>query len=617
MRRRRPGISGLLVALALAGAPAIGHAQAAAGASPVAAWIAGAQEARRQALMDAAAAAVPGQRVSSTVDTEEEAAALERALSELRAGFDPAALDDADLILFRGFEQSAEYELGTYRWRAYAHRFSANSGPHLGAAGAADPTVFAPPGAQQDAPPTPAEEAYIARLGVLPESIDMALAEFEANAEAGVLPPRWTFAEMIADARAAISGAPFDAGPPSPALEAAARHIGRLDIDEAAKAALLNRASAVMTAEWAPAYRRLIAALQRLEARAPEAEGLSGLPEGRAYYDFLVAANTDGAMTAAEAHDIGRRELARIHGEMRAAMAETGFAGTLEEFFAFLRTDDRFYFPDTDEGRAAYIAEARRVIDAMAPRMDEILEDAPQGALDIIRPPAALEAASPSGMYMPRGASFTGGANRPRDNGAYVLNLSDMRAAPKYLLQAMTYHEGLPGHHLQNLLRAAAPRGSAFSAPQATLAHTEGWGLYAERLPFELGLYTDPYSNIGRLGMEAWRAARLVVDTGLHAEGWTRAEVAAFLLANTPLTEGQARNEAERYAGSPGQATAYTIGLLKVLELRERARAALGQEFDLREFHGEILGHGQVSLSVLEELVDRWIAEQAAPSAPR
>jgi uncharacterized protein (DUF885 family) len=546
----------------------------------------------------------------------ERAAQVEADLAELRAAFDPASLDVEGLVEFRVYEHQAEQQLRDQELREQSYIFMAYGGPHQDVASIVTFGIYRPPGGP--APGPQAGEAYVARIEAVGGYLDEVRAEFDERAARGVVPPKWVLAELIAQCESTLEGAPFEAGPPSGLLAAVSRSTGGLDASETEKTELLNRASAALANDLEPAYRRLIASFERLEPDAPDAFGMWAAGEAGAVYDGMIAAQTSTALTAGEARAIGERELARIHAEMVVAAPEGGFEGSAAALFDYMRTDDQFYYPNTDEGRAAYLAEARRVIDAMKARLGEVVPAPPDAPLEVRRYPPEQERQAIAGMYQAGGRPIAGDAAEAT-SAAYVVALADMSAAPKYFLQPLAHHEGLPGHHLQFMLedrraaRAAAATGVSaqalvFAQPRSFGAHAEGWALYAEELPRELGLYTDSWSVVGQLGMEAWRAARLVVDVGIHAEGWSRDEAIAFLLANTPLTETQARIEVDRYARLPGQATSYMIGKLAIEDARERAEAALGEDFDLRAFHDQVLGHGGLPLPVLDEVIDRWIA---------
>jgi uncharacterized protein (DUF885 family) len=306
-------------------------------------------------------------------------------------------------------------------------------------------------------------------------------------------------------------------------------------------------------------------------------------------------------MTAEEIHAVGLAEVARIEGEMRAIMQQVGFKGSLPEFFEAVRKDPRFYYPDSPEGKAAYLAEATRVIDDMRTRLPQLFRTLPKAPMVVKAVEPFRERSAGKAFYQSPSAD----GKRP---GVYYANLYRMADMPKYELPALAYHEGIPGHHMQLAIAGeldALPRFRRFGG---FTAYSEGWGLYTERLPKELGLYADPYEDFGRLTMEMTRAVRLVVDTGLHAKRWTREQVIQYHLEKLPMTRDAATKATERYIVMPGQATAYTVGMLKIVALREKAKAALGPRFDIRDFHDVVLRSGALPLELLEQQVDAWVA---------
>jgi uncharacterized protein (DUF885 family) len=308
-------------------------------------------------------------------------------------------------------------------------------------------------------------------------------------------------------------------------------------------------------------------------------------------------------MTADEIHDIGLAEVARIQDEMRAIMEQVGFEGSLREFFDFLRTGPQFSYPNTDAGRDAYMADATAIIDDMRGRLDTLFITKPKADMVVKRVEPFREDTAFGAFY--NSPAIDG--SRP---GTYYINLKDVREQPKYLQQALAYHEGIPGHHMQIALAQELQGLPKFRTLGGHTAYIEGWALYAESVPSELGLYTDPYSDFGRLSMEIFRAARLVVDTGIHAKKWTREEAVQYYLANIANPEGDIRAEIDRYIVWPGQATAYKIGMIKIQELRKKAEDELGDDFNIAQFHDVILANGSVPLAVLEQLVDDWITEK-------
>ncbi|OYW86294.1 MAG: hypothetical protein B7Z22_06890, partial [Hyphomonas sp. 32-62-5] len=292
-------------------------------------------------------------------------------------------------------------------------------------------------------------------------------------------------------------------------------------------------------------------------------------------------------------------------GEMAAIMQQVGFEGDLQDFFQFMRTDPRFYKPETPEGREEYLAEARAAIARMEADLPNLFNTFPKAGLIVQAVEPFREKSAGKAFY-----------NRPAPDGSrpgiYYANLYRMADMPTYQLEALAFHEGIPGHHMQIAIAQELEGIPSFRKYGGYTAYSEGWGLYTELLPKELGYYADPYSDFGRLAMEIWRAARLVVDTGLHSKQWTREQAVQYLLENTPNPEGDARKAIDRYIVMPGQATAYKIGMIKIVELRERAKTELGEAFDIRDFHDVVLKNGAVPLAILEENVDAWIAETKA-----
>ncbi|MDP5207484.1 DUF885 domain-containing protein, partial [Alishewanella sp. SMS9] len=284
------------------------------------------------------------------------------------------------------------------------------------------------------------------------------------------------------------------------------------------------------------------------------------------------------------------------------------FAGNLAEFFVFMREAPQFYYPETAEGKAAYLAEATALIDNMRTRLDELFIVQPKAPMIVKAVEPFREASAGKAFY--QRPSMDG--SRP---GIYYANLYQMSSMPIYQMEALAYHEGIPGHHMQLAIAQELEGIPKFRRFGGFTAYIEGWGLYSELVPKEIGLYQDPYSDFGRLAMELWRAARLVVDTGIHAKGWTREQAIQYLMDNTPNPENDAIKAIERYIVMPGQATAYKVGMMKLLELRQHAKEQLGEQFDIREFHQVVLANGAVPLDVLEQLVNDYIRERSTPNA--
>ena len=365
---------------------------------------------------------------------------------------------------------------------------------------------------------------------------------------------------------------------------------------------MIDQAKAALLTSVQPAYEAGITELTQLKAGATDVDGAWKLPDGEAYYAQRLNQMTTTDMSAAEIHQLGLDEVARIHDEMRKIMKTVGFEGDLKEFMEFMRTDPQFYLPDTDEGRAQYLREATAMIDEMREDLPRVFNTFPKADM-IVKAVEPFREASAGKAFYSRPAPD---GSRP---GTYYANLYRMEDMPTYQMEALAFHEGIPGHHMQIAIAQELEGIPKFRKYGGYTAFSEGWGLYTEFLPKEMGYYKDPYSDFGRLAMEIWRAARLVVDTGLHDKKWTRQEAIDYLLENTPNPEGDSRKAIDRYIVMPGQATAYKIGMLKILELRENAKTELGDKFDIRAFHDVVLKDGAVPLEVLEENVEAWVAK--------
>lgn len=365
---------------------------------------------------------------------------------------------------------------------------------------------------------------------------------------------------------------------------------------------LTAEAKKVIADSVVPAYRKFLAVFRDEYLPATrESVGLWDTPDGLEYYRYLARYHTTTALTPEEIHEIGLREVARNRAEMLKVMDEVGFKGSLADFFQYLRTDPKFFYRTGEELFRGYAVIAKR-IDPELPRLFGKLYRTPFG----LRPIPDNSAPNATTAYY-QGPSIDG--SRP---GYYYVNLYRPEVRPKWEMEVLTVHEAAPGHHLQIALAQEQTDLPVFRRAGGYTAFVEGWGLYSERLGYDLGLYQDPYSRFGQLTYDQWRAIRLVVDTGIHAMKWTRQQAIDYFMANAAKTETDIVNEIDRYISDPGQALAYKIGQLKLLELRERAKAALGDKFDIRAFHDNLLASGAVPLDILEKNVDGWIAAQKA-----
>jgi uncharacterized protein (DUF885 family) len=435
---------------------------------------------------------------------------------------------------------------------------------------------------------------WLARAKLMVPIFDTAIANMREGVEKGVVNPRPLMEKVVPQLDQLIKDKPEDTVFWGPVTNFPA------DFSDADKKRLTAAYRAMLADDLLPAYRRLreyIATEYMPKAR--ESVSLSALPDGKAWYAYNVRTQTTTDLTPAQIHAIGLSEVARIQGEMRQVMEQVGFKGTLQDFFKFVSTDKQFQFKDEADLLAHYNGLRARV-DAGVPKLFSLL---PKAGFEI-RPVEPFRAESMAGgQYYPPSADGT----RP---GIFYVNTFNLPTRMTWEMESLYLHEAVPGHHFQIALQQELPEVPMFRRFGGETAFAEGWGLYSESLGKELGVYTDPYQYFGRLQNELWRAIRLVVDTGLHDKNWSREQVIKYMLDNSAASEGESTAEAERYIAIPGQALAYKIGELKILELRARAQKELGAKFDPREFHAEVLRDGAVPLQVLEGKIDRWIAEK-------
>ena len=447
-------------------------------------------------------------------------------------------------------------------------------------------------------------DAYIQRLHGVSAMFDQVIDQLRIREKLGVFPPKWAYDQMIQASNNVISGNPFTQSEnDSTILADFTQKLGALGLSQAEQASYLSKANTALNQSVKPAYEKLIAELMKQRLLSPEGDGVWRLPDGDKWYQNRLEWFTTTDLNAEQVHQIGVQNVERIHAQMREIMAQVNFEGTLSEFFTFMRTDPQFYYPDSDQGRADYMADAKAYIDKMEAKIPEYFGLTPKAPMVVKRVEAFREQSAGKAFYQSPAVD----GSRP---GIYYANLFDMMAMPTYQMEALAYHEGIPGHHMQRAITQELEGIPDFQKYASFTAYTEGWGLYTEELGKDMGFYADPYSDFGRLAMELWRACRLVVDTGLHAKQWSREKAIDYLVENTPNAKYDAVKAIERYIAMPGQATAYMIGKLKIMELRDKARNALGEDFDIRSFHDEVLKDGPVPLSLLEAKIDTWIQQQ-------
>nr|WP_238475291.1 DUF885 domain-containing protein [Sphingomonas cavernae] len=516
------------------------------------------------------------------------------ALKAMRAKFDPAKLNAENALSFRLFEKMIERNARAWQYRDYGYVFDQMNGPQSQLP--AFLINIHRIDTKQDA------EAYVSRLNGLGPAIDQFIAESKARADAGVMPPKWVYPYVISDSKNVISGFPFTRiATEAPLYADLKAKVSKLDIPQGEKDALLAAGADALVKAVKPAFGRLVAEMERQQAIAGTDDGVWRFKEGAGYYAERLANYTTTAMTPDQIHQVGLDNVARIHGEMREIMKKTGFKGDLPAFFKFMREDKRFYAPNTDEGRALYLKDTEQAKQWVTAKLPEWFATLPQAPLEVKRVEAFREKSAGKAFYQRPSPDGT----RP---GTYYANLYNMADMPLTEVEALFYHEGLPGHHLQLAIQTELKDVPAFRQFGGVTAYSEGWGLYSEKLAKDMGLYTDPYRDFGRLQLELHRAIRLVVDSGLHHKKWTREQAIKYVEDNSADAPGGIVKAIERYIVYPGQATAYLVGRLKISELRDRAQKKLGDRFDVRAFHDVILKSGPVPLDVMEERVDAWIA---------
>ena len=520
-------------------------------------------------------------------------------LAELKRRFPPEKLDDQTKLSCQLFEFNTARDAEAYQFRLDNYPVNQMYGVH-----SETPTFLInihKIDNEKDA------QAYVARLNGVTKLFDQLLVNLKAREEHDIIPPKFVFPLVLQACNNVIKGQPFDeSGPNSPLLDDFTKKVGALkNVEQAERDRLVADARKALVSSVKPAYLKLIAALQALETKATDDAGVWKFSDGAAFYASALRRTTTTTLTADQIHEMGLKEVERIHGEMRKIMEKVGFKGDLAAFFKFMREDQQFYLPQTEEGQQKYLTQATKIIDEMKKRLDELFITKPKADIVVKAVEKFRESSAGKAFY-----------NQPAPDGSrpgmFYVNLAEMKDNPTYELESLAHHEGIPGHHMQIAIAQelkGLPKFRRFGS--RFTAYTEGWGLYSELTPKEIGMYQDPYSDFGRLSLELWRASRLVVDPGIHHKRWTRQKAIDFLKENTPNAETDCTDSVNRYIVLPSQATAYKVGMIKILELREKAKKQLGTKFDLRQFHEVILTNGPVPLDILEELVNAWIKRKS------
>ena len=461
-------------------------------------------------------------------------------------------------------------------------------------------------------------EAYLSRLGEFDRVFGELLDRARSASKAGIRQPAFAYDFAITEIDRVTSGVPFntnDGSPNSPIwtdIQGKIEALVESDLISSDQAQeYIAQAKRILAGEVMSSYQEILAWLEQDKAFASEtSQGVWALPNGENYYNYRLAQMTTLEFTADEIHEIGLSEVKRLHLAMERIKTAVDFKGSLQDFFVFMREDDRFYFPNTDEGRQDYLDLNNAYLDAITLKLPDYFGRLPKAQLEVRRVEYFREQTGAAQHY----ASGTPDGSRP---GVFYSHMSDMSTLPIFQLEDVAYHEGSPGHHMQISIQQELTGVPRFRTQYRTTAYTEGWGLYAEWLAKEMGAFEDPYSDFGRLSGELWRAIRLVVDTGIHAQQWSEERAAQYFIDNSAQAEGTIRSEIQRYITWPGQATAYKIGMMKFQELRLNAESALGKNFDIRTFHDVVLGVGALPMPLLESRVDRWIEKVQSESGER
>ncbi len=445
---------------------------------------------------------------------------------------------------------------------------------------------------------------YISRLRNIEPLMDDLILQLKLRQDVKKVAPAFVFPQAIKTSENIISGYPFEETKKQNVIyEDFMKKLNALEMSDAMKLRYQSEMEAVLVTIVNYSYRKLIDFLKEQQKLADNNHGVWKYEDGAEYYQHTLDGYTTLGLTAEEIHAIGLSEVERIHGEIYEIMEKVNFEGTLQEFFNFMREDDQFYYPEGPKGRQMYLDQVQVVVDTLSNRIEELFYGLPSIPLQVKAVEAYREASAGIAFYQ-RGQAD---GSRP---GTYYANLYRMRDMPIYKLENLAYHEAIPGHHMQISIQLEVEDMPSFRKYGGYSVFAEGWALYSETLPKEIGLYKDPYSDFGRLSGELWRACRLVVDTGVHHYKWTREEGIDYYMNNTANPEGDCIGMVERHIVWPGQAVSYKIGMIKVQELRAYAEEELGNKFSLQGFHDVVLKNGSVTMDILEDIVYSWVDSQ-------
>lgn len=441
-------------------------------------------------------------------------------------------------------------------------------------------------------------EDYLERLNQFDRVFIEVMASLQDAEKQGIVQPSFMIEKMLAD-MTTFTRMPVAQNPLHLDFSEKLARIQGLSEEE--RESYKIEFSSAMDNSVLPAYQLYVDHFSLLLISSNDDDGVWKLPDGDAYYQYRIKSNTTTDYTAAYLHTLGLEEVSRIDLEMKEVLVSLGVeSASVTDAMKKFAVDERYLFEDSEVGRQQILDEYNKIINEINLGMGDVFKRLPVAQLEVLAVPAFLEQTAAGGYYQPPSL----GGSRP---GRFFANLYDIKATTKFGMRTLAYHEAVPGHHFQIAIAQELEGLPTFRSVVPFTSFVEGWALYAERLAWELGYQTDPLDNLGRLSAEKFRAVRLVVDTGIHHKRWTRERAIAYMSENTDMADSEVVSEIERYIADPGQALAYKVGMLKILELREKAKSALGANFDLREFHDVVLAHGPLPLMILEELVDEYI----------
>lgn len=500
------------------------------------------------------------------------------------------------------FENEAERRIELHRWRLYPYPINQYDGLHLEV-----PAFLV--NVHSIKSDTDAE-AYIARLRGIQLLFQQVEARLAASEAAGIVPPKFVFPQVAADIRTVLKGRPFDrSGTDSVLLKDFRGKVAAIELSEARRTALIESASVALVESVKPAYESLSRKFKQLEKKATDAVAASQLPSGDGYYRAMLRFHTTSDLSPGEMHELGLAEVARLQAEIEAMGPALRVTVSVSASFKSMNSRPDSYYPDTDAGRAAYLKDASERIEAVKQRLGTLFSSTPEDPLLVkqVESPQARSAGK---------AFYRGAADDGSQPSTYYVDLARMADMPKHALGPLAYHEGVPGHHLERSRTRSIAGLAEFRRFFPADAFTEGWALYAERIAKEVGGYATPEADYGRLVSELNRAAELVIDTGIHGKKWTRPQAIEYLVGNTPTARAAATQAVERISVAPGRGAASTIGLVRILELRQRAQSELGDRFNIREFHDAVLANGPVPLNALAREVNAYIERKRPSTRP-